>query len=365
MSKIKYLALAFFVVLVLMKCSEEDYTKLEGVSKANLKKVDFEELEGFYDDNLTLAFDVFKKDCVKSKRYDLFKEVCKRVPHYEGTPEKFFTQNFQAYKLIGNDFEEEGLITGYYEPLLYGSRTKSEKYKYPVYKVPKDLLIVDLRDAYPELKKYRLRGMVKGNKVVALPPRSEIEKLNLEPICYVDNKVDLFFLEIQGSGRVQLDSGEVINVGYGNQNGRAYYAIGRKLIEDGHIAKKDISLQSIKKWLEANPSKADEIMNLNESYVFFREAKRRATGSLNTELVAKRNLAVDRKYIPLGMPVFINTTNPISKDEINQLMVAADTGGAIKGEIRADFFWGSSKEAEDLAGKMKQKGELYILVPKE
>jgi membrane-bound lytic murein transglycosylase A len=335
------------------------------ISKANLQKFNWSDLKGFSTDNLDLAFDVFKKDCVKSKRYENLKDVC-NLNKGKNSSEQFFTSNFTPYKLISNTNQDIGLITGYYEPLLFGSLTKTKKYKYPIYSVPKDLLTIKLSKIYPELKKYTLRGKLVDNKIVPYETREELEKTinnNIEPICFVDDKVDLFFLQIQGSGKVQLTNGTLLNIGYAQQNGRKYYSIGKKFIELGVIEKKDISLQSIKKWLKQNPNKIDEILNLNQSYVFFRKSKKTATGSLGIELIANRNLAVDKNYIPLGFPVFINTTNPINKKDINLLMVAADTGGAIKGEIRADFFFGSGKRAEELAGNMKQAGELYILIP--
>ncbi len=337
------------------------------ISKANLEKVAWEDLDGFEEDNLSLSFEVFKKACTKSMRYDNLRDICNKALETQTLqPKDFFIEYFSPYKLIGENNAEDGLITGYYEPLLKGSLTQTDKYKYPIYKTPEDLLTIDLSSIYPELKKYRLRGKLVGNKVIPYGSREELEthtKDNLEAICYVDDKIDLFFLHIQGSGKVQLDTGEIINIGYSGQNGRAYYAIGRKLIEDGYIEKENISLQSIKQWLEENPEKMDEVLNLNESYVFFQKSAKSATGSLGVPLTAKRNLAVDRNYIPLGFPVFIDTTNPLDETPIKQLMVAADTGGAIKGEIRADFFCGHGKEAEKMAGKMKQKGSLYILIP--
>lgn len=352
-----------FSVLLYITCCEKTFEKKEDISKANLYKVSWDEIEGFKEDDLNAALEVFKKDCKKSQRYEELKEVCeKSFDSLSG--EEFFKSNFTPYRLIGNKKEEEGLITGYYEPLLEGSFQKDEIYSHPVYKVPKDLLIIDLADVYPELKNYRLRGKLEKNKVVAYDRREDIQSRDdLEAICYVNDKIDLFFLQIQGSGKVKLPNNEVINIGYANQNGRPYYAIGRKLIEEGYIKKEDISLQSIKKWLEENPSRIDEILNLNESYVFFTQSSQGATGSLGTQLTANRNLAVDRNYIPLGYPVFINTTNPVTNEKINRLTVAADTGGAIKGEIRADFFFGFGKEAEILAGKMKQKGKLYLFIP--
>lgn len=360
---------AVFLFVLLLILFSGCATKIEQkpyLSKANLQKVSWDTLEGFEEDNLDLSFEVFKKACQKSKRYENLKDICTKAEQYEGEDsKKFFTHYFTPYRLLDENYKQEGLITGYYEPILNGSLVKTNRYKYPIYKTPKNLLIVDFSSVYPELKNYTLRGKLVGNRVIPYDNRETIESKNdLEAICYVDDKIDLFFLHIQGSGKVKLQDGTIINVGYAQQNGRGYYPIGRKLIEEGYIAKEDISLQTIRKWLKENPTKIDEVLNLNESYIFFRESEKTATGSLGVPLVANRNLAVDRSYIPLGFPVFIDTTNPLTKTPIQQLMVAADTGGAIKGEIRADFFFGNGKKAEKLAGIMKQKGSLYILIPK-
>lgn len=333
----------------------------------NMQAVGFHEIEGFYSDDLTHALDVFKKDCKKSKRNELFKEVCQKA-EYETDGRKFFTINFQPYKLLDNNSSDEGTITGYYEPLLYGSLQKNKRYKYPVYKTPKDMMIVDFVSAYPELKTYKLRGKLVGNKVVPYDSRAQIESnpsKNLEVIAYVDNKVDLFLLHVQGSGKILLDNGELINVGYAEQNGRKFKGIGTYMLNKGYISKDELSAQGMKKYLDKNPAKADEVLNQNESYVFFHKSEQGATGSLGTQLTAKRNLAVDRSVIPLGMPVFLSTKNPIDKKPINQLMVAADVGGAIKGDIRADFFWGYGEDAFAYAGRMKEKGKMYVLMPKK
>ena len=359
------LSLIIFLSLLFITGCAPKYEQKPHISKANFQETAWEDIAGFHKDNFELAFNVFQKGCEKSKNYEKLKDICIKA-NTSINSKKFFLENFTPYKLIGTDGSQKGLITGYYEPILNGSFTKNEQFKYPIYKKPEDLLIIDLSDAYEELKNYRLRGKLVGDKVIAYDSRESIESgknKNLEPICYVDNKIDLFFLHIQGSGKIKLQDGQVLNVGYAGQNGRSYYAIGKKLIEDGHIKKENVSLQSIKTWLENNPEKIDEILNLNESYVFFRKSQKTATGSLGVELVSGRNLAVDPTYIPLGFPVFIDTTNPIDQTPIQRLMVAADTGGAIKGEIRADFFFGNGKIAKELAGKMKQKGSLYILLP--
>jgi len=171
-------------------------------------------------------------------------------------------------------------------------------------------------------------------------------------------------LHIQGSGKIKLDTGEIINVGYAEQNGWPYLSIGSYLIEKNYITKDEMSVQAMKDFFKANPKIMDEVFNSNPSYIFFRVSPNGATGALNTVLTAKRNLAVDRSYIPLGMPVFLSTKNPVTKEPLNQLMVAADVGGAIKGEIRADFFWGFGDDAFHYAGRMKEKGKMYILKPK-
>lgn len=332
----------------------------------NMKAVSFTEIEGFYKDDLNHALEVFKKDCKKSKKNELFTEVCEKAES-EIDGKRFFTLYFQPYKLLDENSSDEGLITGYYEPLLYGSLKKTSRYKYPLYKTPKDMLIVDFTSIYPDLKSYKLRGKLVGNKVLPYDSREEIEKnpsKELEPIVYVDNKVDVFLLHVQGSGKVLLDTGELINVGYAEQNGRKFKGIGMYMLNKGYITKDELSAQGMKKYLDKNPSKADEVLNQNESYVFFQKSNQGATGSLGTPLTAKRNIAVDRSVIPLGMPVFLNTTNPVDKKPINQLMVAADVGGAIKGKVRADFFWGFGDSAFDYAGRMKEKGKMYVLMPK-
>jgi len=372
MISIKLLLSFVGLILVYTGCSYKVEPK-KSISQANFQQIDWEDLEGFESDNISKALDVFIKDCQVSQKDKRLKDVCVKANTEQSKEDSkaFFINNFTPYQLISNDGDDEGLITGYYEPLLYGSYTQTEKFKYPIYEVPENLITVDLKGAYSSLKNYTLRGKIQGKKLIPYETREEINEIDfktsnhLKPICFVDDKIDLFFLQIQGSGKVQLPDGKRINIGYGGQNGHPYYAIGRKLIEEEAILKENMSLQSIKQWLLENPNRMDEILNLNPSYIFFRKSEKTATGSLGTELTAHRNIAVDRRNIPLGFPVFINTTNPITQEPIKKLMVAADTGGAIKGKIRADFFFGNGDKARELAGKMKQDGELFILLPKE
>ena len=345
------------------KQNKEELLEIKDYTKAKLERISFEEIKDFEDDNLDLALEVFKKDCVKSKKNKLLRNVCIQSIEYTNGKE-FFTKYFTPYILNNKLNNNLGLITGYYEPLLYGSRIKTDKYRYAVYKTPHDLVSVNLGLFKKKLKGKKIKGKVIKSRLVPYDERALILQRNdLDAICYVDSKIDLFFLQIQGSGKVQFESGEVINVGYSSQNGRKYYAIGKEFVKNGLIPRKDISLQSIKKYLLEHPQEVDRILNLNKSFVFFIENENSATGALGVPLVAKRNIAVDKSYIPLGFPVFINTKNPKTKEDINQLVIAADVGGAIKGEIRADFFFGNGSEAEELAGTMKEKGKLILLIP--
>jgi len=345
----KYLAL-LFITLLFIGCS----VKQEQISKKDA----FDYLNGFYDDDLNLALEAFKKACKKSGKKELFKDVCNNS--YDSTNGKlFFTNNFTPKVLVSNN-GDKGLITGYYEPLLKGSRQKTSKYQYPVYKTPKDLITIKNKDKYPEFENFKYKAKIENGRYIPYDTRAEIEEKNdFDIICYVDDFIDLFFLQVQGSGRVLLDTGELINIGYSNQNGREYKSIGKKLIEDGYLEREEVTLQTIRSFLKENEDKIEEVLNYNESYVFFIEKEETATGSLNVPLIPKRNIAVDRKYIPLGMPVFLETKNPKTKKAINKLVIAADTGGAIKGEIRADYFFGYGKEARELAGLMKEEGSFH------
>jgi membrane-bound lytic murein transglycosylase A len=181
-------------------------------------------------------------------------------------------------------------------------------------------------------------------------------------ICYTDSKIDLFFLEIQGSGRAQLEDGTLMYIGYGNQNGHKYRAIGRYLVKIGALKIKEVSLQSIRAWLDANPKRVDEVLNYNKSVVYFKERKQSATGSLGIQLTPKRSIAVDRRSIPLGTMLYLNA--PIHGYQVSKIVHAQDTGGAIKGAIRADMFLGSGKDAREVAGKLKSELELWMILPK-
>lgn len=284
---------------------------------------------------------------------------------------KFYEDKLAPFQVFNPDGSENGVITGYYEPLLKGSRFKSERFRYPLYAAPDDMLEIDLGDAYPQLKGQRLRGRLSGKKVVPYYKRAEIdagtESLKGRELFWVESSVELFFLQIQGSGRIELVDGRQIKVGYAEQNGHPYVSIGKKLIEMGEMKLENASMQGIKAWGEKNPNKLMALLELNPSYVFFRELPEHLTaplGALGVPLTNEYSIAIDPKSIPLGSPVFLATTHPNTATPLNRLMLAQDTGGAIRGPVRADFFWGFGEKAGAQAGRMKQQGRMWVLFPK-
>ena len=337
--------------------------------------VDWSSLQNWESDNHGDVWDGFLRSCEKLAHVR-WREVCELAqnsgPLSDAEARAFFEAHFEVRPVYAEGGEAEGLITGYYEPLLKGSREPTDEFRYPLYGVPQDLLIVDLGGVYPQLKGLRLRGKLVGNKVVPYYDRAQLhdnpELLRGAEILWVNSLVDVFFLHVQGSGRVQLTDGTTVSVGYAGQNGHPYQSIGRVLIEMGELEKDEVTLFTIKDWLKANPERLNEVLAKNPSYVFFELKDGQAdgpVGSLNVELTPARSVAVDRSVIPLGAPVWLQTTLPDERQSpFDRLMLAQDTGGAIKGHVRADVFWGRGDEAEMLAGLMKQQGRLFVLLPR-
>jgi membrane-bound lytic murein transglycosylase A len=283
----------------------------------------------------------------------------------------FFEESFTPYQVFNPDGSSQGLVTGYYEPKLSGSPIRTERFRYPLYTVPDDLLTIDLGEVYPQLKGMRLRGRLQGKRVIPYYDRAGIEAgkaaLQGRELFWVDNAVELFFLQIQGSGRIELPDGRLVKVGYAEQNGHPYVSIGRKLVETGELKLEEASMQGIKDWASRFPEKLDALLTQNPSYVFFRELPNGLSaplGALGVPLTEAYSIAVDPRTIPLGAPVFLATTYPNTAEPLNRLMLAQDTGGAIKGAVRADFFWGFGEQAGIQAGRMKQSGQMWVLFPK-
>ena len=200
--------------------------------------------------------------------------------------------------------------------------------------------------------------------------RAQIERgsgaLAGKELVWVDDPIELFFLQIQGSGRVVLDTGEILRLGYADHNGYPYTSIGKRLVDQGDLPLERASMQGIKDWARRNPGRVRELLDHNASYVFFRELPGDLPGpigALDVPLTPRRSLAVDKRIVPLGAPVFIATTYPLTDAPLNRLMLAQDTGGAIRGAVRADFFWGFGDDAAREAGRMKQPLRMWVLLP--
>jgi len=362
-------SLSIFVLCTLMvsACT----TRAPGIGDP----VEWSSLQNWAADNQSDMWDGFLKSCQKL-RHAPWQGVCVLAKSSgdlnDAEAREFFEANFDVRPVYAEGGVTEGLITGYYEPLLKGSWERSEEFRYPLYGVPKDLLIVDLGRIYPQLKNLRLRGKLIGNKVVPYYDRAQLDDdqdlLQGTEILWVNSLVDVFFLHVQGSGQIQLSDGSTVGVGYAGQNGHPYQSIGKVLIQMGELEREDVTLFTIKNWLKSNPTRLNEVLAKNPSYIFFELRDTEAdgpVGSLNVTLTPRRSIAVDRNVIPLGAPVWLQTTLPNEQQSpLNQLMLAQDTGGAIKGHVRADVFWGRGDEAEEMAGLMKQQGELFVLLPK-
>lgn len=280
----------------------------------------------------------------------------------------FFENHFTPYAVL-SDGKPEGLFTGYYEASLKGSRTKSDIYNIPLHARADDLVMVQLGEFREELKGRRIAGRVIDGKLKPYESREEIVvgdyPHNDKVLVWVDDPIDAFFVQIQGSGVVELAEGGTMRIGYAGQNGHPYYAIGRELIKREALTKENVSMQSIRDWLDANPDQADEIMNTNASYVFFRELEGEGPiGGEGLALTPGRSLAIDRSLLAYGMPIWTDIAPPIEGiGRLQKLMVTQDTGGAIRGPVRGDVFWGYGEQAEELAGPMKSQGRYWILLP--
>jgi membrane-bound lytic murein transglycosylase A len=337
----------------------------------------YAQLPGWDKDDLRAAWPAFMSSCSVLLKQPAWKEACTVARTVNGNDERAIRTFFEAFlepnQVIAPDGASDGLITGYYEPLLHGARKKGGSYQTPLYKVPDDMVTIDLASVYPELKGMRLRGKVVGKKVVPYATRADIESASFsgKELLWVDDPVESFFLQVQGSGRVQLaESGETVRVAYADQNGHPYKSIGKYLVEKGELTLEQASAQGIKAWIAGHPTRMQELFNVNPSYVFFKEErlpdpKVGPKGSLGVPLTPQRSVAIDATQLPQGAPVFLSTTQPNSDIPLQRLVMAQDTGGAIRGAIRVDYFFGFGAEAAENAGRMKQRGSIWVLLPKK
>ncbi|WP_419798349.1 MAG: murein transglycosylase A [Terasakiella sp.] len=355
-----------------------------------LMPVSYAALPGWDEDQIANSIPALRKSCQTFGRMDEnkpigpngiggvagdWKPICTEAYSLpDGDSQKareFYQMFFQPYLVsdLAEDRAASGLFTGYYEAALRGALTQGGVYQTPLYKRPDDLVLVGLGEFKQNWKGKRLAGRLENGQLVPYASRSEIDagKLrgkNLE-LVWVDDPVDAFFLHIQGSGRVVFADGSTMRVGYDGHNGHDYTSIGRILIDRGEVSKEEMSMQAIRSWLAAYPDKGQELMRENSSFIFFRELKDDGpVGAQGVALTPGRSLAIDKRFLPLGLPIYLHTfTDPVTPNPISRLVVAQDTGGAIKGVVRGDVFWGFGEEAAMRAGKMKETGSFFALLP--
>ena len=356
--------------------------------RITLKQVSFDDLPDWGADRHSDALPVLAKSCgallklapetkvgggEAEQTAGAWSAACRALPSVPkndpGAARAFFERWFTPYR-AANHGDTTGLFTGYYEPLLRGARQRGGRFTIPLYFRPPDLVTVDLGRFHQALKGERVAGKVVEGRLVPYASRADIDAGALAgrrlELLWVDDAVDAFFLHIQGSGRVRLQDGTTIRVGYAGANGRPYTSIGRVLVQRGEITLEEASMPTIRAWLAANPERGRDIMAQNASYVFFRKLDGDGSlGAQGVELTAGRSLAVDRRFVPLGTPIWLDTTDPLApKNALRRLMIAQDTGGAIRGPVRGDFFWGHGNRAAAAAGVMRQRGGYFLLLPR-
>jgi membrane-bound lytic murein transglycosylase A len=290
---------------------------------------------------------------------------------------RYIKNNYLVYATEGIDNPEPVLFTGYFEPVLQGSLNKDTEYQFPIYARPDDLTTIDLSLFSQQFKGETIVGRYIDQRVVPYYDRKEIEHQGLlegkvKEIAWLKDRLDLFFLQIQGSGKIYLDNGDVINVHYHGSNGQPYRSIGKLLIDEGKITREDISMQKIRDYLRNHPEEIETVLNYNPSYVFFKVEKDGPLGSLEVKLTPGRSIALDRRLFPPAGPAFIETKKPLINGDgtihkwtaFSRFVLNQDTGGAIRGPSRADLFWGNGPYAEIAAGYMQEFGKLYFLILK-
>ena len=354
-----------------------------------LSQADYDDLPGWRKDRHTEFLAAFNRSCGRMLKrdpqrmfgpegvggvYGDWQPACQAALMLDNPNDKmvraFLEHWFIPWQARAGRFKR-GLFTGYYEISLNGSRRRHGPYQIPLRRKPDDLVMLNLGEFRQDLAGHRLAGRVVNGSLKPYEDRAAIMRGALPhdadlSLVWVDSIIDAFFLHIQGSGMVSLAEGGHLRVGYDGQNGHPYYAIGRELIKREQLHRDEVSMQSIRTWLEEHPEQATEIMNMNRSYVFFRVLSE--DGPLGAEglvLTPGRSLAVDRSKVPYGLPVWVDLDPPVAGEPpVRRLLVAQDTGGAIRGAVRGDLFWGHGPRAEYLAGQMKSEGRYWFLLPR-
>lgn len=367
-------------------------------ARLGLVPVRFDDLPGWATDKHAEALPAFAETCVRLRAMPpdrplgggeaaaaragrvadwlpLCAEAERIAPGDHAAARTFFERRFRpwlARNVAVQPPDAFGLFTGYFEPELTGSRRRRSPDQVPLLRRPADLIAVDLGEFSPDLAGRRTAGRVVDGRLVPYPARAEIEQGALDArrleLLWIDDPIEAFFLHVQGSGRVRLAEGGLARVGFAGQNGHPYVPIGRILVERGAMTPQQVSMQSIKAWLRDNPAEAAAVMRRNPSYVFFREIRgldphEGPPGAFGAPLTPGRSIAVDAAHIPMGIPLWIDLKHPVSREPLRRLVLAQDVGGAIRGPVRGDLFWGWGEEAAEAAGRMNERGAWWLLLP--
>lgn len=329
-------------------------------SIASFRSVSWQDLPGWQEDDLSQAWPAWLKSCDALRKHNSdinWRQVCAQAGNVSGRDERairqYFEGNFQAYEVrnsaTGN---ESGLITGYYEPVMDGSQIRTATFPVPLYGLP---------------------NAWKGSKPSPAPARAELMSTGVlrgSEIAWVQDPVAAAFMQIQGSGKIRLEDGRVLRLGYAGTNDQPFKSFAQWLLDRKEITRGEATMQGISAWAKRNPGRVEEMLNANPRFVFFKELPGNVSpdlgpnGALGVSLTAERSIAIDLKAMPLGAPVFLSTTKPLSSQTLQKLVMAQDTGKAIVGGVRADYYWGSGDSAGELAGRMKQDGKMWLLLPR-
>ena len=329
-------------------------------SIAGFRSVSWQDLPGWQEDDLMQAWPAWLKSCdaLRKRNSEInWRQVCSQTAAISSRDKQairqYFEGNFQAYEVRNSATgKESGLITGYYEPVMNGSQTRTTTYAVPLYGIP---------------------SVWKGAKPSPAPTRAELMSsgvLRGSEIAWVQDPVAAAFMQIQGSGKIRLDDGRVLRLGYAGTNDQPFKSFAQWLLDRKEITRGEATMQGISAWAKRNPGRVEEMLNANPRFVFFKELPSNVSadlgpiGALGVSLTTERSIAIDLKAMPLGAPVFLSTTKPLSSQILQKLVMAQDTGKAIVGGVRADYYWGSGDSAGELAGRMKQDGRMWLLLPR-
>lgn len=373
--KFKYVSLSVFAILVVSLIAGCSTPPTRGTgyrssgsgaspssyssSIASFSAVSWQALPGWQDDDLSQAWPAWLKSCdaLRKKNSEVnWRQVCAQASSVSGRDtqavRKYFESNFQAYEIRTSSGSDTGLITGYYEPVMNGSLTRTSTYNVPLYSYP-SAWRKSKPNPGPTRAELMSSGVLKGSE-----------------IAWVQDPVAAASMQIQGSGKIRLEDGRILRLGYAGTNDQPFKSSAQWLLDRKEITRSEATMQGISQWAKRNPDRVNEMLNANPRFVFFKElpgnvaADLGPSGALGVPLTGERSIAVDLQALPLGAPVFLATTKPLSNQPLQKLVMAQDTGKAIVGGVRADYYWGSGDSAGEMAGRMKQNGRMWLLLPR-